>query len=48
MADNALRVVGVDGTDDRVLAAPEGPDRACGLAEFIAEAEKAAAAAQGN
>ncbi|GAA2967122.1 S9 family peptidase [Actinokineospora diospyrosa] len=39
VADNALRVVGVDGADDRALAAPEGEDRAWGLAEFIAAEE---------
>ncbi|OLF17903.1 S9 family peptidase [Actinophytocola xanthii] len=37
--DDALRVVGVDGAGDRVLAEPEGPDRACGLAEFVAAEE---------
>jgi dipeptidyl-peptidase-4 len=39
VANNELRVVGVDGTDDRAIASPEGPDRACGLAEFIAAEE---------
>jgi dipeptidyl-peptidase 4 len=39
VADDALRVVGVDGTGDRVLAEPDGPDRACGLAEFVAAEE---------
>jgi dipeptidyl-peptidase-4 len=39
VADDALRVVGVDGTGDRALAEPEGPDRACGLAEFVAAEE---------
>ncbi|GAA4415574.1 prolyl oligopeptidase family serine peptidase [Actinokineospora soli] len=39
VADNALRVVGVDGTGDRALAEPEGEDRAWGLAEFIAAEE---------
>jgi dipeptidyl-peptidase-4 len=39
VSGSALRVVGVDGTGDRVLAEPEGPDRACGLAEFIAAEE---------
>ncbi|HEU5472195.1 MAG TPA: prolyl oligopeptidase family serine peptidase [Actinophytocola sp.] len=39
VAGDALRVVGVDGTGDRALAEPEGPDRACGLAEFIAAEE---------
>ncbi|GGS49927.1 dipeptidyl-peptidase 4 [Actinokineospora fastidiosa] len=39
VADNALRVVAVDGTDDRALAEPDGEDRAWGLAEFIAAEE---------
>lgn len=39
VAGNALRVVGVDGTGDRVLAAPDGPNQACGVAEFIAAEE---------
>ncbi|WP_092782538.1 S9 family peptidase [Actinokineospora terrae] len=39
VADNALRVVAVDGTDDRALATPEGEDRAWGLAEFVAAEE---------
>ncbi|WP_018687161.1 S9 family peptidase [Actinokineospora enzanensis] len=39
VADNALRVVGVDGSGDRAIAEPEGEDRACGLAEFIAAEE---------
>ncbi|RSM76962.1 S9 family peptidase [Kibdelosporangium aridum] len=39
VSDNALRVVNVDGTDDRALAEPEGEDRAYGLAEFIAAEE---------
>jgi dipeptidyl-peptidase-4 len=39
VAGNALRVVNVDGTDDRALVTPEGPDRAYGLAEFIAAEE---------
>jgi dipeptidyl-peptidase-4 len=39
VADNALRVVGVDGTGDRALAEPDGPDQACGVAEFIAAEE---------
>jgi dipeptidyl-peptidase-4 len=39
VADAALRVVAVDGSGDRALAEPEGPDRACGLAEFIAAEE---------
>lgn len=39
VADDALRVVGVNGSGDRAIAAPEGPDQACGLAEFIAAEE---------
>lgn len=39
VAGDALRVVGVDGTGDRALAEPDGPDRACGLAEFVAAEE---------
>jgi len=39
VAGRALRVVGVDGTGDRALAEPDGPDQACGLAEFIAAEE---------
>ena len=36
---DALRVVGVAGDGDRALAEPDGPDRACGLAEFLAAEE---------
>jgi dipeptidyl-peptidase-4 len=43
VSGNALRVVGVDdavdGTGDRVLAEPAGPEHACGVAEFIAAEE---------
>jgi dipeptidyl-peptidase 4 len=39
VAGNALRVVGVDGTGDRALAEPDGPDQAVGVAEFIAAEE---------
>ncbi|ALG08069.1 S9 family peptidase [Kibdelosporangium phytohabitans] len=39
VSGNALRVVNVDGTDDRALAEPEGENRAYGLAEFIAAEE---------
>ncbi|HEV2782183.1 MAG TPA: prolyl oligopeptidase family serine peptidase [Actinophytocola sp.] len=39
VAGDALRVVAVDGSGDRALAEPDGPDRACGLAEFIAAEE---------
>jgi dipeptidyl-peptidase-4 len=39
VANNALRVVAVDGSGDRALAEPEGPDQACGVAEFIAAEE---------
>jgi dipeptidyl-peptidase-4 len=43
VADNALRVIGVDGTGDRALAEPDGPDRSVGVAEFIAAEEMARA-----
>ncbi|MBB4910022.1 S9 family peptidase [Actinophytocola algeriensis] len=39
VAGNALRVVAVDGSGDRTLAEPDGPDQACGVAEFIAAEE---------
>jgi dipeptidyl-peptidase-4 len=39
VSGDTLRVVGVDGTGDRVLAQPAGPDQACGVAEFIAAEE---------
>ncbi|MPZ84392.1 MAG: prolyl oligopeptidase family serine peptidase [Actinophytocola sp.] len=39
VAGGALRVIGVDGTGDRALAEPGGPDQACGVAEFIAAEE---------
>ncbi|MDQ3404216.1 MAG: prolyl oligopeptidase family serine peptidase [Actinomycetota bacterium] len=39
VADDALRVVGVGGDDDRAIAEPDGEDRACGLAEFVAAEE---------
>ncbi|GLZ38991.1 prolyl oligopeptidase family serine peptidase [Actinokineospora sp. NBRC 105648] len=39
VADNALRVVAVDGTGDRAIATPDGPDQAWGLAEFVAAEE---------
>jgi dipeptidyl-peptidase-4 len=39
VAGNALRVVAVDGSGDRALAEPDGPDQACGVAEFIAAEE---------
>jgi dipeptidyl-peptidase-4 len=39
VANNALRVVGVDGVGDRALAEPTGPDQAVGVAEFIAAEE---------
>ena len=39
VSGGALRVVGVDGTGDRALAEPAGPDEACGVAEFIAAEE---------
>jgi dipeptidyl-peptidase-4 len=39
VSGGSLRVVGVDGTGDRPLAEPAGPDQACGVAEFIAAEE---------
>jgi dipeptidyl-peptidase 4 len=39
VSGSTLRVIGVDGSGDRVLAEPDGPDRACGVAEFIAAEE---------
>ncbi|TCO52408.1 S9 family peptidase [Actinocrispum wychmicini] len=39
VADNALRVVNVDGSDDRALAEPANDEQAYGLAEFIAAEE---------
>jgi dipeptidyl-peptidase 4 len=39
VAGDALRVIGVDGSGDRAIDVPAGPDRACGLAEFIAAEE---------
>jgi dipeptidyl-peptidase-4 len=39
VANNALRVIGVDGSGDRALAEPGGQDQACGVAEFIAAEE---------
>jgi dipeptidyl-peptidase-4 len=39
VSGGALRVVDVDGTGDRALAEPSGPDEACGVAEFIAAEE---------
>jgi dipeptidyl-peptidase-4 len=39
VSNDELRVVGVDGTGDRAIATPDGPDQACGLAEFIAAEE---------
>ncbi|MBV9843791.1 MAG: S9 family peptidase [Kutzneria sp.] len=39
VAGGELRVAGVDGADDRVLAAPDGPEVTWGLAEFIAAEE---------
>ncbi|HET9144455.1 S9 family peptidase [Actinophytocola sp.] len=39
VAGDALRVVAVDGSGDRAVAEPDGPDRACGIAEFIAAEE---------
>jgi dipeptidyl-peptidase 4 len=39
VSGDALRVVGVDGTGDRAIAEPAGPDQACGVAEFVAAEE---------
>jgi dipeptidyl-peptidase 4 len=39
VSGNALRVVAVDGSGDRALAEPDGPDQACGAAEFVAAEE---------
>ncbi|WP_104481821.1 prolyl oligopeptidase family serine peptidase [Actinokineospora auranticolor] len=39
VAEGALRVVNVDGTDDRAVATPDGADRTAGLAEFVAAEE---------
>ncbi len=39
VAGGALRVVGVDGSGDRAVLEPDGPDQACGVAEFIAAEE---------
>ncbi|MGW7546067.1 prolyl oligopeptidase family serine peptidase [Streptomyces sp. NPDC054770] len=39
VAEGALRVVGVEGEGDRVLAEPESEQVTCGLAEFIAAEE---------
>ncbi|WP_405747387.1 prolyl oligopeptidase family serine peptidase [Streptomyces sp. NBC_01525] len=38
LADGALRVIGADGTGDREIAAPDGPDVRCGVAEYAATA----------
>ncbi len=39
ISGDSLRVVAVDGSGDRALAEPDGPDQACGVAEFIAAEE---------
>jgi dipeptidyl-peptidase 4 len=39
VAAGALRVVRADGTEDRALASPDGPDVTYGLAEFVAAEE---------
>jgi len=39
LSGGALRVIGVDGADDRALAAPEGPNVTYGAADFIAAEE---------
>lgn len=38
-SEGALRVIGIDGEDDRALAEPEGPTQTWGQAEFIAAEE---------
>lgn len=38
-SDGALRVIGVDGANDRALAEPDGPDVVWGQAEFVAAEE---------
>lgn len=39
VSGGGLRVIGVDGTGDQVLVAPDGPDVGWGLAEFVAAEE---------
>lgn len=39
LSGGALRVIGVDGTDDRALAVPDGPNVTYGAADFIAAEE---------
>ncbi|MBA2774794.1 MAG: S9 family peptidase [Nocardioidaceae bacterium] len=39
VTDGTLRVVRVDGTDDRAVAEPDGPETTWGLADFIAAEE---------
>jgi dipeptidyl-peptidase 4 len=39
VVDGALRVISVDGSADRALAGPEGPNVSYGLAEFVAAEE---------
>src|SRR5438270_5491010 len=39
LSGGALRVIGVDGADDRALAAPDGPNVTYGAADFIAAEE---------
>ncbi|HEU5428284.1 MAG TPA: prolyl oligopeptidase family serine peptidase [Actinocrinis sp.] len=39
LSGGALRVIGVDGTGDRALAAPDGPNVTYGAADFIAAEE---------
>lgn len=39
VADGTLRVIRIDGTDDRALAEPDAPNVTWGLAEFVAQEE---------
>ena len=39
LSDGALRVIGVDGSDDRALAEPDSPNVTYGMADFIAAEE---------
>jgi dipeptidyl-peptidase-4 len=39
VSGGTLRVVGADGSGDRAVIEPDGPDATCGLAEFVAAEE---------
>lgn len=39
LSGGALRIIGIDGTDDRALAEPDGPNVTYGAADFIAAEE---------